>query len=147
MAEKHTDTAKALVPTSVHPAGISDGSQASAITDDKSKVEKRRAVDAVHDPSVSMKDICVQLEISIEDDPRTDVEAFSRFKRLGRFNDAKEFFETQLELYRTTPYVFVQYAEMLFAAGDFKEFRQLVYPDDFFHTGPALPNNELAASF
>ncbi|KAK1778258.1 hypothetical protein QBC45DRAFT_393467 [Copromyces sp. CBS 386.78] len=147
MAEKHTDTAKALVPTSVHPAGISDGSQASAITDDKSKVKKRRAVDAVHDPSVSTKDICVQLEISIEDDPRTDLEAFSRFKRLGRFNDAKEFFETQLELFRTTPYVFVQYAEMLFAAGDFKEFRQLVYPDDFFHTGPALPNNELAASF
>ncbi|CCC06258.1 unnamed protein product [Sordaria macrospora k-hell] len=147
MAETGTDTAKALVPSAVHITRISHESKAPSITDDKPKAKRRRAVDAVHDPSVSTKDICVQLEIPIEDDPRTDLETFSRFKRLGRFNDAKEFFDTQLDNFRTTPYIFVQYAEMLFAAGDLNGFRQLVYPDDFFHIGTALPNNELAANF
>ena len=145
--EMDTNTAKSLVPASVHSASISNETTTPAITDEQTKPKSRRAVDAVHDPSVSTKDICVQLEIPIEDDPRSDLETFSRFKRLGRFNDAREFFDTQLDHFRTTPYVFVQYAEMLLAAGDLRGFRQLVYPDDFFHRGPALPNNELAASF
>lgn len=143
----NADLAKPVVSASGPSTSVPDPDKARIVMGDKPKVKPLKAVDAVYDPSVSTKDICVQLDIPIEDDPRTNLEMFSRFKRLGRFNDSKEFFETQLDHFRTTPYVFVQYAEMLLAGGDFKAFRHLTYPDDFFHTGPAPPNTELAASF
>ncbi|KAK4178608.1 hypothetical protein QBC36DRAFT_324380 [Triangularia setosa] len=101
-------------------------------TGDKDEVSQQaslniyeRPVDLVHDPSQSTKNMSVRLEFDVEEDWDTDLEEFCRFRRLGRFKDAQDYFDQNLERYSTIPYIRVQYAEMLISSGNFKLFRDL----------------------
>ena len=68
------------------------------------------------------QNLSVHLELPISEDFEAGLEEFSRLKRLGNFKGAKDYFKDNLETYIDHPYVFVQYAEMLLAMGDFQSF-------------------------
>ncbi|PHH74136.1 hypothetical protein CDD80_3295 [Ophiocordyceps camponoti-rufipedis] len=68
------------------------------------------------------QDVTAHLDLPICDDFDAELEEFSRLVRFGDFRAAKEYFEEQLADYRTHPYVFIQYAEMLLEMGDYRSF-------------------------
>lgn len=68
------------------------------------------------------QNLSVHLELPVSEDFEAGLEEFSRLKRLGNFKAAKDYFKGNLETYLDHPYVFVQYAEMLLAMGDFQSF-------------------------
>ncbi|KAK3363031.1 hypothetical protein B0T25DRAFT_439336, partial [Lasiosphaeria hispida] len=82
-------------------------------------------IDAVYDPSQAAKDITVRLEMPIEEDFELDLEEFCRLRRLGRFRDAEKQFRKKLDHLSNSPYILVQYAEMLLASGNYKAFSML----------------------
>lgn len=84
--------------------------------------------DAVHDPSQSSKDLCVQFDLPIEQDLSPYLADFCRFRRLGRFKEARDLYQSKLAKHSTMPYILIHYAEMLVVSGDYKSFRELVYP-------------------
>ncbi|KAH8891714.1 hypothetical protein GQ53DRAFT_765218 [Thozetella sp. PMI_491] len=67
----------------------------------------------------------IHLELPITDDLDQELEDFARLRRLGHFKAAKEIFKNSLEEHLGKPYVFIQYAEMLFEMGDYKSLRSL----------------------
>lgn len=69
--------------------------------------------------------ITVHLNIPVIDDLESELEEFSILRRLGNFKAAKAYFKERLGEYRRVPYVFVQYAQMLLDAGDFKALSKL----------------------
>ncbi|WAO95778.1 Hypothetical protein NCS54_01341900 [Fusarium falciforme] len=71
------------------------------------------------------KDVGVRLEFNVYQDLDDELEEFSRFIRRGEFGTAKIFFREHLLAHITNPWVFVQYAEMLFQMGDYKSLLQL----------------------
>ncbi|KAK0730767.1 hypothetical protein B0H67DRAFT_548653 [Lasiosphaeris hirsuta] len=93
-----------------------------------------RRVDAVYDPSKAAKDITVRLEMPIEEDFEPDLEEFCRLRRLGRFRDAEKQFRKNLEDLSSSPYILVQYAEMLLASGNYKAFSILAGRPDTTRT-------------
>lgn len=62
-----------------------------------------------------------------------ELEEFSRLTYMGNFREAKSFFHENLRTFIDTPYVFVEYAEMLLSQGDYKSIQLLddsrVFPD------------------
>lgn len=71
------------------------------------------------------QDVTVHLELPIHDDLDDELEEFSRLKRMGDFRAAKNFFDGCLREHHDHPYVFIQYAEMLLAMGDYGAFESL----------------------
>lgn len=69
--------------------------------------------------------ITVHLNIPVIDNLESDLEEFSILRRLGNFKAAKAYFNERLGEYRRVPYVFVQYAQMLLDAGDFRALSKL----------------------
>lgn len=93
-------------------------------------------MDIVYDPSQTARDLSIRLEMEIEEDWELDLETFSRLRRLGRFKEAKQHFKSRLEHLSTIPYLWLQYADMLGACGDYKAFRAMPDLADIFYTGP-----------
>lgn len=71
------------------------------------------------------QDETVHLELPINDDLETELEAFSRLTRLGNFSAAQEYFKSKLAPYLNNPYVFVHYCQMLYDKGDYLAFKEL----------------------
>lgn len=71
------------------------------------------------------QDITVHLKLPVIDDIEAELEEFSILRRLGNFKAARSYFKEKLGNYRKVPYVFVQYAQMLLDAGDFKTLSKL----------------------
>ncbi|KAL2153941.1 hypothetical protein VTH82DRAFT_2617 [Thermothelomyces myriococcoides] len=96
-------------------------------------------VDLVYDPARTARDASILLAFDIEDDWESELEEFCRLKRLGRIKEAKKHFQSRLRPVSTTPYIMVQYAEMLLSCGDFKNLQRLdPLPDVFL--GPPEEN-------
>ncbi|KAK1778257.1 hypothetical protein QBC45DRAFT_414443 [Copromyces sp. CBS 386.78] len=93
----------------------------------ETKVEKT-VFDAVHDPSQSSKDISIQFDLPIEQDLSPYLDDFCRFRRLGRFKEARDLYQSKLAKHSTIPYILIHYAEMLVVSGDYKSFQELIYP-------------------
>ncbi|KAK3495699.1 hypothetical protein B0T13DRAFT_303484 [Neurospora crassa] len=91
---------------------------------------KNKVVDAIHDPSLSTKDITIRIGLPIEQDISLDLESFCRLRRLGRFSAARKVYESKLVQHSTAPYILVQYAEMLVVSGNYKGFNKLIYPEE-----------------
>jgi hypothetical protein len=77
------------------------------------------AVDIVHDPSRSPKDITVRVHLPLLRDFQEELEEFCRLRRFGCFRQAEEYFKRNLDRLSDAPYVMIQLAEALLAAGDF----------------------------
>lgn len=69
--------------------------------------------------------VTVHLSLPVVDDIETELEEFSILRRLGDFKAARSYFKEKLGDYRKVPYVFVQYAQMLLDAEDFKALSKL----------------------
>lgn len=82
-----------------------------------------------HDP----QDMTVHLNLPTTDDIGLELEEFSILRRLGNFKAAKAYFKERLGTHRRKPYVFVQYAQMLLDAGDYKALGRL-RPEAVFGT-------------
>ncbi|RTE85339.1 hypothetical protein BHE90_000115 [Fusarium euwallaceae] len=54
-----------------------------------------------------------------------ELEEFHRFVRRGEFGAANAFFDQHLKVHIANPWIFAQYAEMLFEMGDYKSLLQL----------------------
>lgn len=77
-------------------------------------------VDAVYN-SADARDLTVHLEVDLFRDIDDEVEEFNRLARMGNFAEAGSFFESHLKEHTIgDSSMFVQYAEMLLAKGDFK---------------------------
>ncbi|EEU37133.1 uncharacterized protein NECHADRAFT_86755 [Fusarium vanettenii 77-13-4] len=79
------------------------------------------------------KDVGVRLEFDVLQDLDDELEEFNQFVRRGEFRAAKTFFNDNLLAHITSPWVFVQYAEMLFEMGDYKSLL-LLDPEPVFRT-------------
>lgn len=66
------------------------------------------------------RDVAVYLDFEVFNDLDDELEEFNQHMRLGQFGTAKSFFQEHLVTYVANPWVFVQYAEMLFQMGDYK---------------------------
>jgi hypothetical protein len=75
------------------------------------------------------KDLTVHLEFDIVEDLDENMEELSRLRRLGQYEEAKKFCASQLGGHLGTPYVGVQYAEMLLDTGRFAD----IEVSDFSH--------------
>lgn len=82
--------------------------------------------------STRSKDVTIHLDFDIFNDLDEELEEFNRLGRLGDFGTAESFFNQHLKAHVTSPWVFVQYAEMLLVKGDYKSFHQLD-PGPIFH--------------
>jgi hypothetical protein len=58
-------------------------------------------------------------------DIEQELESFSRLWRLGHFSSAKAYFAENLSEFENQPYVLIQWAQFLVAAGDFRMLREL----------------------
>jgi hypothetical protein len=86
-------------------------------------------VTTVLDPTQQAKNVAVELELEIVDDLEDELEEFNRLRRMGRFNEARKFFQERLDMHLSNPYVLVQYAEMLLSQGDYGAFDAVVSQD------------------
>ncbi|KAL6364430.1 hypothetical protein LRP88_01831 [Fusarium phalaenopsidis] len=80
--------------------------------------------DVVCDPS-RPRNATIQVRLPVSPDLDEELEEFNRFVRRGEFGAAKAFFDQYLQIHSAYPWVFVQYAEMLFEMGDYKSLLQL----------------------
>lgn len=107
------------------------------------KITRRKDnADPIQDPGLfetiyrmdHSKDLTVHLSLPIVSDFDTELEVFSQLLRLGDFTRAEGYFKENLENHLNHPYVFVRYAEMLLAKGDYLGFEKLdgdvVFGDD-----------------
>ena len=106
-----------------------------------------RRVDNVYDPSQATRDLTVRFDMEVEEDWGPDLEAFCRLRRLGRFREAKQHFKARLQHLSTIPYLWVQYADMLQAAGDYEAVRRMpALPESFpaseWNSGPITPEHQ-----
>lgn len=100
----------------------------------------REKADMVLEPARGTKNVTVELELDIFPDVEDELEEFSRLRRLGRFTEANDFFQSKLTAQLENPYVKVQYAEMLLAQGDYTNFAAAVEDLDL-HVRPNDPRN------
>lgn len=104
---------------------------------EKHSAEPRIYLDPMHAVfnGYDTRDITVHVKLPVIDDIELELEEFSIFRRLGNFKAAKSYFKEKLVNYRHVPYVFVQYAQMLLDAGDFKALSRLqpeaVFGDEY----------------
>lgn len=89
------------------------------------------AVDIVHDPSRPPKDIAVRIHLPLLRDFQEELEEFCRLRRFGLFQQAEEYFNGNLDRVSDTPYVMIQHAEALLAAGDFKGVSRVINQQPF----------------
>ncbi|KAI8712670.1 hypothetical protein NCS52_01365700 [Fusarium sp. LHS14.1] len=105
-----------------------DGEQRVWFDEDRHKIEPRSPsttkFDAICNPGHT-KDIAVQLHFEVYDDLDDELEVFNRLVRRGEFGNAKAFFDEHLLAHISSPWVFVQYAEMLLEMGDYNSILQL----------------------
>ncbi|KAH8878803.1 hypothetical protein GQ53DRAFT_814305 [Thozetella sp. PMI_491] len=73
----------------------------------------------------SPKDVTVRLELPINEDLDLELEEFARLGRTGDFKAAQDFFQHHLGEQLANPYIFIQYATILFEMGDLKRFTSL----------------------
>lgn len=71
------------------------------------------------------RDTTIHVELEVTEDFDEELEEFSRLVRIGNFRVARSFFDEHLCSFADNPYVFVQYAEMLLAQGDYKSIQSL----------------------
>ncbi|RSM12597.1 hypothetical protein CEP52_002405 [Fusarium oligoseptatum] len=71
------------------------------------------------------RDATVRLNLGVFHDLDDELEEFNRYVRRGEFGTARVFFDKHLLAHVAYPWVFVQYAEMLFEMGDYKSLLQL----------------------
>jgi hypothetical protein len=72
------------------------------------------------------QDTTIHFNLDIEEDSEEPLEEFSRLKRLGNFKAAGEFFQANLFGYiEDSPYVAVEYADMLLEQGDYERLFEL----------------------
>lgn len=90
-----------------------------------------QAVDIVHDPSRPPKDIAVRIHLPLLRDFQEELEEFCRLRRFGLFQQAEEYFNGNLDRVSDTPYVMIQHAEALLAAGDFKGVSRVINQQPF----------------
>ncbi|KAK3694969.1 hypothetical protein B0T22DRAFT_371280 [Podospora appendiculata] len=139
---RETRTRRALRPEIVY------SSENDEFSEHHSQQPGERKVDISHEPSKAAKDVTVRLDLPIEEDYEADLEEFCRLRRLGRFRDAKACFHSKLEHLHPIPYILVQRAEMLIAAGDYKCFQKLdseVFFRDELEASPDDQNLQLLA--
>ncbi|RFU35427.1 hypothetical protein B7463_g893, partial [Scytalidium lignicola] len=98
--------------------------------------QSKIAIEAVWVPSLN-RDTTVHLELDIEEDLETQLEEFSRLKRLGHFKAAEHYFQTNLHDYIDIPLVTVEYADMLFQQGAYKHLIHLLSTGEL--SSPRLP--------
>lgn len=85
-----------------------------------------KRADVTYDPSrAAARDMAVRVEMDIEEDLESELEEFSRLRRLGRFKEAKAHVMSRLDRLGPTPYSQMLYADMLLAAGDYRTFHSL----------------------
>lgn len=90
-----------------------------------------KAVDIVHHPSTSPKDITVRVHVPLLRDFQDELEEFCRLRRFGYFQQAEEYFKENLDRVSDVPYVMIQHAEALLAAGDFKGVSRVINGQPF----------------
>ena len=74
-----------------------------------------------------VKDSTVHFEMDIEEDLEVQLEEFSRLRRLGRFDDAKEMFQCGLAEHMAYSFlIFIEYADMLYDQGHYRDFLALM---------------------
>jgi hypothetical protein len=73
-------------------------------------------------------------EVDVQEDIPAELEAFIRLNRLGRFGEAKAFFEDALRPYVNLFPVFVEYADLLLEQGDFRGLSEFLdsIPNELF---------------
>lgn len=87
------------------------------------------------------QDASVHLELPITDDHDTELEVFSRLRRLGDFSAAQDYFKSKLEPYLSNPYVLVHFGQMLLDQGDYLSFERASSQTVFGNkTRPASPS-------
>jgi hypothetical protein len=102
--------------------------------------ESRGLFQTVYDVA-NAKDVTVHLSFPVSHDHDAEIEDFSRFRRLGNFEAAKELFQRTFDGQLKNPYMFVQYAEMLLDMGDYKSFA-LLDPNPAFGVDLSLLQSE-----
>ncbi|KAJ8130726.1 hypothetical protein O1611_g2905 [Lasiodiplodia mahajangana] len=70
-------------------------------------------------------DLTVHLELDLQEDLEDYMEEWARFSRLGQFKTAKKFFEQSFQHYSKSPYILVQYANLLLQQGKFRAVTEL----------------------
>jgi len=80
--------------------------------------------DAIYTPGKS-KDITVHVSLDVTHDVDEELEKFSKLRRLGDFKEAQKLFNERLSDRFDDPYFFIQYAQLLLEAGDFRSFSTL----------------------
>lgn len=94
-------------------------------------IPSANAADIVHDPSRSPKDITVRVHLPLLRDFQEELEEFCRLRRFGYFQQAEEYFKGSLDKVSDAPYVMIQHAEALLAAGDFKGVSRVINEQPF----------------
>ncbi|KAI0436253.1 hypothetical protein F4803DRAFT_242104 [Xylaria telfairii] len=74
------------------------------------------------------KDLTIHLELNVIEDIGPDLDEFCRLAKLGNFDAAKRFIFENLREQMNSPYVFVQYAQMLLDMGDYAAIQALRSP-------------------
>lgn len=99
------------------------------------------AVDIVHDPSKPPKDVTVRVHLPLTRDFQDELEEFCRLRRFGCFQKAEEYFKGNLDKVSDAPYVMIQHAEALLAAGDFKGVSRVINQQAFDFDTPGDNKN------
>lgn len=99
------------------------------------------AVDIVHDPSKPPKDVTVRVHLPLIRDFQDELEEFCRLRRFGCFQKAEEYFKGNLDKVSDAPYVMIQHAEALLAAGDFKGVSRVINQQSFEFDTPGDNKN------
>jgi hypothetical protein len=72
------------------------------------------------------KDPITSFEVDTQEDIPGELEAFIRLNRLGRFSEAKAFFEETLRPYVDQFPVFIEYADLLLEQGNFSRLSEFL---------------------
>lgn len=67
----------------------------------------------------------IHAELMTIEDINDELEVFNLLSRISNFRDARSFFNAHLRANMSNPYVFVQYAEMLFNQNNYKSIELL----------------------
>jgi hypothetical protein len=72
------------------------------------------------------KDPITSFEVDVEEDIPGELEAFIRLNRLGRYSEAKAFFEETLRPHADQFPIFIEYADLLLEQGNFSSLREFL---------------------
>jgi hypothetical protein len=79
----------------------------------------------------SNRDVTLHFELDIEVDAEGKLEHFGRIKRLGRFEEAEEYFRNNLQDQLDNLAIAVEYASMLLEQGAYKRLDELIHDGEF----------------